>query len=137
MSGALAAPEQAKRDIDTLRDMWQNDTRRTCVMFASSHEPDDKSARLSCRIRPQIKERAEVAARLLGQSITDFTESALDEKAQHVLAENERMVLSDQAFQEFVAAISGEPEKPTPKLLSAVERYKQHRSVTDRNHCPS
>lgn len=101
-------------------------------MYPSSHEPDDKSARLSCRIRPQIKERAEVAARLLGQSITDFTESALDEKAQHVLAENERIVLSEQAFQQFVAAISGEPEKPTRKLRSAVERYKQHRPIAER-----
>jgi uncharacterized protein (DUF1778 family) len=106
-------------------------------MHTSSFEPDDKNARLSCRIRSRTKERVEAAARLLGQSITDFTEAALDEKALHVLAEEERILLSEQAFREFVAAISSEPEKPTPKLLSAVERYKQHRPVAGHDPCPS
>jgi uncharacterized protein (DUF1778 family) len=89
----------------------------------------EKSARLSCRIRPQVKEQAEEAARILGQSITDFAESALEEKAKAILAENERITLSAAAFTEFLAAISGEPEKPSEKLLSAVEAYKRHEPV--------
>lgn len=92
----------------------------------------EKSARLSCRIRPQVKEQAEVAARLLGQSITDFAESALEEKAKSVLAENDRLVFSENAFSEFLAAISAKPEAPSEKLLSAVEAYKRHEPLVRR-----
>ena len=93
-------------------------------------KPTDKSARLSCRIRPAVKEQAEAAARLLGQSITDFAESALEEKAKAVLSENERIVLSEQAFREFLAVISGAPDKPSEKLLHAVAAYNRHEPVT-------
>ena len=86
----------------------------------------EKSARLSCRIRPVVKDRAEAAARLLGQSITDFAESALEEKARAVLAENERIVLSERAFQEFVESISAKPDKPSAKLLDAIAEYNRH-----------
>ena len=92
--------------------------------------PNDKSARLSCRIRPAVKEQAEAAARLLGQSITDFAETALEEKAKAVLSENERIVLSEHAFGEFLAAISGPPDKPSERLLKAVAAYNRHEPVT-------
>lgn len=92
----------------------------------------DKSARLSCRIRPLVKEQAEAAARLLGQSITDFAETALEEKARMVLAENERIVLSESAFASFLDAISGAPEQPSEGLLAAVEVYKRHEAVERR-----
>lgn len=106
-------------------------------MQTSFLETDGKSARLSCRIRSQIKERVETAAHLLGQSITDFTETALEEKARHVLAEHERILVSDAAFEVFVAAISGEPEKPSVRLLAAVERYKKHGPAEEDSACPS
>jgi uncharacterized protein (DUF1778 family) len=85
-----------------------------------------KSARLSCRIRPQVKEQAEAAARLLGQSITDFAESAIEEKAKEVLADQDRLLFSEAAFTEFLLAISSTPEKPSEKLLTAVDAYKRH-----------
>ena len=93
----------------------------------------NKSARLSCRIRPTVKEQAEAAALLLGQSITEFAESALEEKARNVLAENERILVSERAFEEFIAAISGQPEKPSEKLLAAVALYKDHTPVVGRS----
>lgn len=80
-----------------------------------------------------MKESAEAAAYLLGQSITDFTEDALAEKAKAVLAKHEQIVLSEEAFTEFVAAISGEPEKPSEKLLDAVALYKRHDPITRRS----
>lgn len=61
--------------------------------------------------------------------MTDFAETALEEKAKTVLADNERMVLSEHAFREFLAAISGEPESPSPQLLDAVAAYKQHAPI--------
>jgi len=93
-----------------------------------------ESARLSCRIRPDIKQRAEAAAQLLGQSMTDFTEAALSEKAQAVFAQHERIVLSERDFEAFVAAIQGEPEPPSQKLLAAVAQYKERHAGDSGGH---
>ena len=94
-----------------------------------AHLQAEKSARLSCRIRPVIKEQAMAAALLLGQSITDFAEAAIEDKAKAVLAEHERIVLSEHAFREFIAAVTGEPEKPSDKLLAAVAGYNRHEPI--------
>lgn len=93
-------------------------------------EEREPSARLSCRISPAIKRRAEEAASLLGQSITDFTEAALSEKAQTVFEQHERIVLSARDFERFVAAIQAEPEPPSPQLRAAVEEYKARHEAT-------
>ena len=52
---------------------------------ATSRRRPMQRDRLSCRIDPKIKQRAEDAALLLGQDLTAFTESALNEKAQAVI----------------------------------------------------
>jgi uncharacterized protein (DUF1778 family) len=49
-------------------------------------------------------------------------------------AENERIVLSEEAFTEFLAAIFGEPEKPSDKLLSAVKAYKSHEPIKSQRY---
>jgi uncharacterized protein (DUF1778 family) len=88
------------------------------------NEPTDSSyARLSCRVSARIKHQAEEAAALLGQSITDFTESALADKAQAVLERHERITLSDRDFSLFVAAIE-QPEQPTEALKTAMADYR-------------
>jgi uncharacterized protein (DUF1778 family) len=96
------------------------------VSLPTSDKSTEKSARLSCRIRPAVKEQAEAAARLLGQSITDFAETALEEKAKAVLTENERIVLSEHAFSAFLAVVTGPPAAPSETLLDAVAAYKRH-----------
>ena len=101
-------------------------------MQTSHHRQDSKSARLSCRVRATVKEQAETAAQMLGLSKTDFAETALAEKAQQVIAENERILLSEKAFEEFVAAIYSPPPKPSKKLLQAVVEYNRHAPVTVR-----
>lgn len=90
-------------------------------------------ARLSCRVSARIKRQAEEAAALLGQSITDFTESALADKAQAVLEKHERISMSDRDFARFVAAIE-QPEPPTDALKAAVAEYRrQFNSSADTN----
>lgn len=79
--------------------------------------------RLSCRIDPRIKQRAEQAAALLGQDLTTFTQSALDEKARAVIEHNERLVMSEADFEKFVASISN-PKPVGEKLRAAAEQYK-------------
>jgi len=85
---------------------------------------DDAYARLSCRVSRRIKRRAEEAAALLGQSMTDFTESALADKAQAVLDEHERIVLSERDFARFVASIES-PKEPSGRLRTAWNEYEQ------------
>lgn len=80
------------------------------------------SDRLNCRISPTIKSQAEAAARALGLSITAFTETALAEKAQHVLAEQERIVLSEEQFARFVEILE-DKAPPTRALQKAMQEY--------------
>ena len=80
--------------------------------------------RLNCRIDRRIKARAEEAATLLGQDLTAFTETALNEKAQEVLEREERIVLSERDFERFVESINN-PQPPTPALVAARRAYRQ------------
>lgn len=82
-----------------------------------------RQSRVNCRVNTQIKQQAETAAALLGQSITDFTEAALAEKAQSVLEKHERIVLSQRDFAFFVERIE-KPESPTPELQTAMDEYR-------------
>ena len=79
-------------------------------------------ARLNCRLNSSIKRRAERAASLLGQSITAFTETALAEKAEEVLARRDRILLSEHDFAAFVRAIEN-PPPPTNTLRKAAAQY--------------
>ena len=88
----------------------------------STEAPD--YARLNCRVSARIKHQAEEAASILGQSITDFTESALAEKAQAVFEKHERITLSERDFALFVASLDN-PAPPTPQLRAAVTNYRR------------
>lgn len=80
--------------------------------------------RLSCRVSSRIKQQAEEAASLLGQSITDFTEEALADKAQIVLERHERIALSERDFLGFVASLEN-PAPPTPELRTSITEYRR------------
>ena len=84
-------------------------------------------ARLNCRVNVNIKRRAEEAAQLLGQSITDFTEAALAQHAEEVLERINRIRLSNRDFDRFVETVSS-AAPPTPALVRAAEEYKQYRA---------
>jgi uncharacterized protein (DUF1778 family) len=86
----------------------------------------EKYARLNCRVSLSIKNRVEEAAQTLGLSITDFTETAVAEKAEAVLAQAGRIELSEAEFDRFLAAIEN-PPAPTAKLRDAAEAYKKLR----------
>ena len=92
------------------------------------HPTSENYVRLSCRVRAQIKSRAEEAAALLGQSITDFTESALADKAQAVIESHSRISLSERDFKHFVAVLS-KRKKPTKALRDAVSEFRKLHST--------
>jgi uncharacterized protein (DUF1778 family) len=56
--------------------------------------------------------------------MTDFTESALAEKAQNVLEKHERITLSERDFARFVASLE-DPAPPTPTLRTAINDYRR------------
>ena len=99
-------------------------------MSIASTSQSKISDRINCRVDPRIKARAEEAARVLGQSITAFTETALAEKAGRVLAEQERIVLSEAQFARFVEILE-DTAPPTSALQRAMEGYK----ATKTAHC--
>lgn len=86
------------------------------------------SNRLNCRISPTIKQQAEAAAHALGLSITAFTETALAEKAQHVLAQQERIMLSKTQFACFVEILA-DPTPPTSALQKAMQDYQETKAA--------
>ncbi|HLV78661.1 MAG TPA: DUF1778 domain-containing protein [Chthonomonadaceae bacterium] len=96
-------------------------------MPATRHQKTEKPARLSCRVNPHIKQRAEEAAALLGQSITDFTEAALTEKADAVFERFESIKLTERDFERFVSSITN-PLPPTPELIAAMREYERQRA---------
>lgn len=96
-------------------------------MPTTHQQETETSARLSCRVDPRIKQRAEEAAALLGQSITDFTEAALAEKAEAVFERFERIQLTERDFERFVTAIT-QPKPPTPELVAAMREYERQRA---------
>ena len=91
-------------------------------MSAPPTAPD--YVRLSCRVNSRVKQQAEQAASLTGQSLTDFTETALAEKAQSVLERHERIILSQRDFARFVELIEN-PPPPAQELRAAIADYRQ------------
>lgn len=90
--------------------------------MATSSTETKNTDRINCRIDPAIKRQAEEAAQVLGQTITAFTEMALAEKAQSILAEQERLELSERDFTRFVEILN-DPTPPTSALVQAMRSY--------------
>lgn len=91
--------------------------------------PRAERDRLNFRVDARIKARAEEAALLLGQDLSTFAESALDEKAQAVIAREEKLVLSERDFALFLEAIDN-PKPASDRLKDAAQKFK----TTQRAH---
>lgn len=85
------------------------------------------SVRLDMRVEPHAKGLIERAAALTGQSITDFVVSNLIVTAMATIERHERLVLSDQGRDQFLAALE-RPSKALPALKRAARR---HQELTD------
>ncbi len=84
------------------------------------------SDRLNCRIRVEVKRRAEEAASLAGQSITAFTEAALEEHAQAIFERHERLQVSPRDFSR-VADLLASPPAPKQNLVAALRDYEKQK----------
>lgn len=82
------------------------------------------SKRLDIRIEEQQKELIERAAAITGQTVSNFAISNLLEKAMEVIESHERIILSNQARDKFLAALN-RPAKELPELSKALALHSQ------------
>lgn len=88
-------------------------------MPSATVTPD--SARINLRTSPEAKALIERAASMMGTTVSAFMLQNAYEAARRVVAENDTLVLSQQAFEDFVAACENPPE-PTEALRKLMAR---------------
>jgi len=74
-----------------------------------------RSRRIDVRITDAEDAMIREAAALTGQTVTAFLLSAAQERARELLDERRHIVISDRAFERFVAELD-EPGQPVPVL---------------------
>lgn len=78
------------------------------------------TARLDIRLDEEIKSKAEKASALLGlKSLTEYVVRLMDEDSTQVIAEHETITLTNDVFDEFMAACE-KAKAPNQALLDAV-----------------
>jgi len=83
----------------------------------------DRQTQFNIRMSASEKQRIEAAARASRQSLTEFTQSALAEKADEVLARYEEIVLSERDYNQFVAIMTSGSE-PTEIAKKEAAEFK-------------
>ncbi len=86
--------------------------------------------RAQFRPTAEQKELLVRAADLTGQTLSDFMRTAVEERAQRVIAEHESIVLNERARRTFLSALANPPH-PNDRLVALAERYA--REVTSRS----
>ncbi len=82
-------------------------------------------SRLNIRLSPEIKSRIARAASIVGQDLTEFTISTLNDRALKILEEHEAFVLAESERLAFLEILSGPVPEPTKKSLKAAAKYKR------------
>jgi uncharacterized protein (DUF1778 family) len=92
-------------------------------MPTSKEKASRSSDRAQYRPTAEQKELLVQAAMLAGQSLSDFMRTAVEERAQRIIADHERIVLSASERATFFAALDN-PGDPPAKLISLLKRYR-------------
>lgn len=79
-------------------------------MVTKLNDPIERQTQFNIRMSYIDKQRIEAAARASRQSLTEFTQNALAEKADAVLAHNEQVILSERDYNLFVAMMTSDSE---------------------------
>ena len=87
-------------------------------MPATAHATD---TRINLRASPEAKALIERAAALMGTTVSAFMLQNAYDAARRVVAESDPLTLSQNAFDEFVAACE-KPAKPTKALRDLMAR---------------
>ena len=88
-----------------------------------STSPTMANPRLAFRMKPELKERIEAAAALLGLNLTDFVLSTLSERAFEVMERHRNITLSDRDRDRFLEALNRHG-RPIPDLVETIQRHR-------------
>ena len=80
------------------------------------------SARLEVRVRPESKSRVEHAAALLRVPVSDFVRTAVEERAEQVMAEHETSTRVPATFYDDLIAALDTPVEASSALSRAARR---------------
>ena len=75
----------------------------------------EERGHLHLRLPEAMKRRIEDAATIRGQTVTDFVKAAVLDRAEEVLAQEQRLQLSEEGMRAFLAVLDNPPE-PNGKL---------------------
>ena len=92
-----------------------------------------QSTQFNIRMAVENKIKVERAARAANQSLTEFAEAAVVQRAEEVLARQERILLSDRDFARFVVLMTAEAD-PTETALREAAEFNQGRMDGSRYH---
>jgi uncharacterized protein (DUF1778 family) len=87
-----------------------------------------RTQRTEARLRPDQKSRIERAARMRGQSLSDFMVQHADHAAKQIIEEERVWKLTEADSKAFVAALL-KPPVPNPRLKAAMARFKKSLAV--------
>ena len=87
-------------------------------------KPQKPLARLEARVDAEIKAKWQQAADLQGITLTDFAIASLQDSADRVIQQHQRMKLTAEDTEAFVDALLN-PSEPNENLRLAVAEYQQ------------
>ena len=79
---------------------------------ATSHT---ESARINLRSSPEVKAMIERAAAIMGSTVSSYISQSMYETSSRIVADTDTIMLSQEAFEAFVAVCENPPE-PTKAL---------------------
>ncbi|MGD9560717.1 MAG: DUF1778 domain-containing protein [Pyrinomonadaceae bacterium] len=82
-------------------------------------------SRLNVRISPQIKERIQRAAHILGQDLTEFASNTLNQHAREIIENHDQILLSEKDYGFFLDALNRPARAPSKRSMKALEGYKR------------
>ena len=92
-----------------------------------------KDAQFNIRMALDNKRKVERAAKVAKQSLTEFAEAAVLERAEEILTRHEQIRLSDRDFDLFVQIMEGNT-KPTRVAVREAAEFSQGRMEGSRYH---
>ena len=84
-----------------------------------------RTERIQLRAEPELERRIRYAAKLAGQSLTDFMLDAASERAEEVIASAQVTVVPEDFFDALWEALD-EPPHPNARLARAFKEARRH-----------
>lgn len=94
------------------------------VLAKTTRKRNSNNKRIGLHVSKQMKELVEQAACICGQSVTEFTLSALKQQAEFVLDKHRQIRLSERDQSLFLTLVTSN-EKPNDVLTQAIVRYRK------------